>query len=281
MKPLQHLALYAWALHQNLSVTARQEDFATAFIKGAAWTVLPEAYQWLKVPSQATHFEMLSDKTDCAKFWAPAPDVMKKLKEPNGKIRYYVPKRAIATVIGEDVSMDEFFCCNLAHPFLREMGTHLVQEKKMRFFKSNYMVECSGRFNDFYIPLNGTMSKMNGETLKSCMQQFDEVFTFYLIGKLYECTGILMDNAWLRSYVLPSLKANFSPHLVKSLWRRILLSKPDEMRVQAKGLGFRPAEEELQSLEALCTSQFMFVIMDKMLAECLADTCKALSGIFA
>lgn len=280
MKPIHHLALYAWALFQNLVSTGRKEEFGNAFIRGCAWTVLLDAGKWLGVPTEASHFEMSPDRTSCGAVWVPSPQLLRSLVYPKGEIQYRLPNMTDSTAVGKNINLDEFMTCNLGHPFLREMGMHLVHDKIMYSVINSRLLECTGAFRDSYVPLNGTMLEMKRKTVDKYMSLFDKISAFYLLGKIYESTRILIDNKWLRNYVLTSLEMNFSPTLAEKLWSKIEWNEVDDRRILTKGIGFLPTKKELQTLSPLCEESVLCGVLDELFAKALIGTCKASAGIF-
>lgn len=268
MITLQHAALYAWTLLNVISINS-MGTFLDLFRKQIPWVLLPDGIRAYSGPRQLSHFEQNPSGTDVSWMEFPTPETLQKLSKDNfsEKVCYYMADGYIPSVIGDETHCETFWVHNWNHHFASQLGSHLAQDIVMDNVLRKDMVDISGRFKDHFVPRHDTSKVLDGKQLRNQIAKFEMQGFLYLIGKIYENSGLLLDREWFDSNVETALRSSYPQDLAESTYHYMKIGSELDARIHRGE--FMPTTEEKESI-IICKD--LVETFDHMYAEAFEAT---------
>lgn len=177
-----------------------------------AATVYPDAIRAYSGPRPYSHFERSSIVPGDVSYWE-IPSYMKLSKEDiqeslkiSSHLAEYKP-----SVLGEktDINAFRYFNQHLPENMYKGIEIHLKQDIVFDDFIRK-VIDCSDMYNDSFA-FNG--QTMNGQDVRKLIAQIEQYGIYSLVHKIYELTGTLCNQEWLKENVKPILDRDYSQDL--------------------------------------------------------------------
>lgn len=223
----QHCAL-------TFMVYAAHRKETKVFQEVVPWLLLPDAIRFFSKGRQVSHFEeAITGEVAYMEF--PSAEVLKSLKSESfaDSVAMYLPTVGFPQcVIGERTRVDVFDNFNFEHPYYSTLRIHLVQDIALDELVRHKMVDAQGRFSNRF-RIIGSSKCINGKTLRDQIALFESAGFFYLAGKIYKDTGVLLDNDWLEANVHEPLYKAYPEDMAENTWRYIELNEAENERMKS------------------------------------------------
>lgn len=210
------------------------------------WVLLPDAICAYTGARPISHFEEEAHGNRISGMVFPSAETLKSLTKDNvyDKIKLFYAGNTVCA-IGENTNLQEFDMQNWSHPHYNALRCHLRQDIALDEMLRNEMIDVSHRFADVYtIKHDGKV--LSGSQLRAQIARFQELGFVFLVGKVYEKTGLLLTREWFDNHVLRSLREAYPEDLATSTYSFMRIS--DELNIRIKALNFDLTEEEKASV---------------------------------
>ena len=263
MITIQHSAVYL--------LTAGKLDSAK-FGKNIPWLLLPDAIRMYVGPRQASHFEEKPDETDVSWMRFPNAESLKKLSRENVKelVSFYVVPNIPRCVIGEQTNLEEFDRYNYAHPQYHMLRAHLVQDCVLDQVLRKFLIDPTRRFEDRFEVRHNRSIVLDGTELRKQVGLFEHLGFLHLAGKVYEKTGILINQKWFDMNVYPALLEAYPHELADNTYYFMIIPQWVEERMNQ--LDFSMPEEYVQQITMVKDADTLVGILDRMYAAAMYHT---------
>lgn len=242
----QHTALFAMELMSK--VNDNLQEFEKEFEKRIPFVLLPDAIRAYAGPRQPSHFEYTPDGTDASWMVFPSAEVLECLSKENfhEMVKYYIANNQPKCNIGEESSISEFDRRNYAHHHYHSIRIHMLQDICLDNMLRKELVDCTHRFEDRFVVRHNHSIVLNGQELRSQLALFEELGFIYLVGKVFERTGMLLTGEWFDKNVMSALMRAYPEDLAVNTYR--YMKYPEELDQRIKSLKFELTEEEIWSV---------------------------------
>jgi hypothetical protein len=259
MITLQHVALFKMACFEMDS---------KSFTAGLPWMLLPDAIRAYTKKRQISHFEQTPDKDDCSWIEFPDPQILPLLNGDNALkyINYRFPaEKYPACAVGEKTKIKVFDAHNYWHPFYKFLRIHLAQDMVFDRFVRSEIMDMSWRFNDQYF-VKTSKKHVTGAEIREIIANIEMAGFLHLAGKVFEKTGILIDQEWFNREVYAVLENSVYPDDLAATTIKYM-KIPDKIDEMIKAHSFS-AYENLPGM----TEEVFESIVDKMYAQAFNAT---------
>lgn len=263
MITLQHSALYLLAL-----AAKRKEHYLKEFAEEVPFVLLPDAIRGYITPRQAGHFEMTPDQTSYSWMKYPSKETIATLTKENAvsKIQHYVVPDSPKCIIGERTNIREFDIMNWDHKHYHSLRIHMLQDSVMDSILRDKMVDDAGRLsNEFIIRYNG--ASIDAPTVRDQITLFEYLGFIRLVGAIYNCTGMLLNQGWFERNVLSAMQDVYPEDLVNNTYKYMKI--PPDINARISNRNFSLTEEEKASIIVTDNPERL---MDEMYSEAYLKT---------
>lgn len=242
----QHTAIFAMQIFTKLG--GNLQAFEREFEKRLPFVLLPDAIRAYVGPRQAGHFERTPDGNNFSWMKFPTSNVLEHLSKETVTelVKYQVAEGYPKCVIGEESSISEFDKMNYAHPNYHDLRIHLLQDMCLDRMLRKQFVDCTHRFENRFAIHHNRGVMLNGQELREQLALFEELGFIYLVGKVFEQTGMLLDGGWFDRYVERALLLAYPKDLAEKTYSYIRFS--DQLNQRIKNYCFELTEEEKKSV---------------------------------
>lgn len=247
MITMQHTGIYTMALFTKRINVTGMAGFYKELREELPFVLLPDAIRMYIGPRQAGHFEMRPERTGCSWMIYPDQDTLKNLtKETAGQlVKYHVEENVPKCVIGEYADIGAFDRRNWGHRHYCSLRIHMLQDYVLDKALREEMIDASNRFSDKFTARHNRAIVMDGNLLRQEIANFEKISFVHLAGKVYESTGILMNQNWFETNVLEALRVAYPADLADNTFRYMRMS--DETNRRINMLEFAPTAEDQKS----------------------------------
>ena len=209
MKTLQHAALFFMAFCAKYD--SREMDI---FKEKVPWVLLPDGIRAYVEPRQIFHYEITPDGEDVSWGKFPEPEDLVLMNKENTRRMvktHFVPEKYPKCVIGEETQLEVFDAQNFGHTQFHLLRIHFLQDMVLDYVLREVFVDVSQRFADKFTLKTAANSVINGEELRAEISEFEMIGFLHLVGKIYNLTGILLNQKWFDENVMCALKESAYP----------------------------------------------------------------------
>lgn len=242
----QHTAVFAMELFTKLG--GDWQRFEKELEKRLPFVLLPDAIRAYVGPRQASHFECTPDGSNVSWMKFPTSNVLEHLSKETVSelVKYHLAEGYSKCMIGEESSISEFDLKNYAHPNYHDIRIHLLQDMCLDRMLRKQFVDCTHRFEDRFTIHHNRGVMLNGQELREQLALFEELGFIYLVGKVFERTGMLLDGKWFDSHVENALLRAYPKDLAEKTYSYMKFS--DQLDQRIKTYRFELTEKEKASV---------------------------------
>lgn len=267
MVTLQHTAITfmsEWAKTRNVMAILPEQ---------IPWIILPDAVRAYIGPRQPSHFETLPDGTDVSWVRFPDGDVLKEMTKETASqmMEIHLASGIRSCVIGEETQIDLFDQKNFAHPYFHELRSHMLQDMLLDMALREDMVDVKGRFEDRFVVRHNTQCVLDGKQLREQVKLFEELGFLYLVGKIYQQSGALLNGEWFANVVYPALQEVYPQDLADTTFKFMKIPEYIEKRINAMDFSIRDEDRT----KVLITPDLEGAY-DKLYSAAMLYTCREL-----
>lgn len=243
MITLQHTSVYAMALMDKISNDRIVEK---RMVRDIPWLLLPDAIRAYTGPRQISHFEVTPDGTDVSWMEFPSGETLQLLTKDTAMdiIKHHMNREKYPKcVIGEDTHIDVFDRHNYGHHAFHPLRMHLIQDVILDEILRQELIDVTGRFEDRFVVRHNQNIVLDGNQLREQVKLFEEWGLLHLVGKIYNKTGILLNQKWFEEHVHQVLlhSSNYPVDLAENTYR--FMNIPEEIEGRINSLVFEADEE--------------------------------------
>ena len=230
MITLQHSLVFLSALTEDGQVDIER------FRENIPWVLLPDAIRCYTGNREFSHFEIVDDlPIDTAEekdiSWIEFPENLKNLSKdnlPNMHLSDGINK----AVIGTETIISEFHKHNSKHSRYEALRAHLMQDKLLDIVVRT-LIDCSQKYNDEFTVV-ATSEKIDGKELRKRVSAFEKYGFLHFAKKIYEKTGILINQQWFDENVRSSLEKVYSQDMADKTYKYMSIDPEIERRIANK-----------------------------------------------
>ena len=236
----QHTALFFMALKAK-------GGNITKFKAEIPWCVLPDAIRAYIAPRRAGHFEKTPDGNGTSYMVYPNSKVLKTLTKENAhqSVEYHIPEGVYPKcVIGEDSDLEMFDIKNYGHAHFEALRCHIVQDIILDKILREKLIYAEKRFSDQFTLRCNQRTTINGEELRDQIAKFENHGFIHLAGKVYEKTGVILNNKWFEENVHKALLKAYPEDLAENTYKYMVLPEDVDARITAKKFAITDEEKD-------------------------------------
>ena len=257
MITLQHSLVYLSSLIKDGKINIE------SFKENIPWVLLPDAIRCYTRSREYSHFEE-SSTIDEDVSWMEFPENLKNLNMENLP-PMYLANGIKKAVIGENTNLDTFHAHNSSHLHYAAIRTHLEQDIVLDNILRQ-IVDCSQKYEDIFT-VQATGEEINGPELRKRVASFEK-FGFLLFSKkVFEQTGILLNQQWFDENVKTALEQTYSQNMADNTYKYMKIDPQIEKRISSQQ--FDLTEEDIVEIGL---GQNIQDVLDNMYEESLLKT---------
>ena len=194
MIALEHIALYVMAIFNKGGLNEMSEVLTNQ----VSWLVLPDVLSQFYGARQIFHFEQNMNKTDSSWVVFPKPGVLKEMSKKGcmNMMDFHIANNSSSP---RKIQLGLFDEKNYFHPYFNQLRTHLIQD----------------------IIFDDLIQKK--EELENQGLTYDEFRFLHLAGRVYQQSGILLNQRWLDQNVFVAFLTNYSEELAEASYSLVKL----------------------------------------------------------
>lgn len=239
------VALFVMALRDKFP--HNREEFYSRLCEGIPWILLPDAIIEYIDYYQPSYFVELVDGTDISWLKFPSGEILAEVTANNAKeiVEYYLADSKECGVC-KGTCLDEFDKKNYGHAHFHELRISILQEMIFDKILCEKLLDENKSYEDHFV-VRHNQNCLNSFQLQEQMERFEELGFLYLVGKVYEKTGLLLNQEWFEKNVHQVLYADYSKDLAERTYSSMQISPEIEGRIN--DLNFELSEDDKQKIK--------------------------------
>lgn len=198
MNMREKIALYVMVLREKFS--HNRDEFYSRLCEGIPWLLLPDAIIEYIGYYQPSHFVELAGGTDISWLKFPSGELLAEITASNIKevVEYHLADSKYLSCKG--TCLDEFDRKNYGHVHFHELRINILQEMIFDQILCEKLLDESKSYDDYFV-VRHNQTCLNSFQLQEQMEKLEELGFLYLVRKVYEKTGLLLNQEWFEKNV--------------------------------------------------------------------------------